>query len=195
MAARENQEGAMKTKEDRREEGKKAVVAGLVLAAALFVAATPAEARARRGATVVITTKAGSQISGELIAVKRDSLLILDRSGTDRSLDLTDLRSVKVFRRSKGGVGGLLGLVAGAAGGYLGGFASAAASGACPDCEAPLSGYLFGVIGGVLGLGVGAMIGEAAGGDVVISLQGQPEPSLQTRLRTLRKYARVGSPL
>jgi hypothetical protein len=140
---------------------------------------------------VVLTLKKGGEQAGELVTVRPDALVLLDPSGQGRTVDPAQVRSVRVVRSSKGGLGGMLGLVIGAAGGYLGGLAS----GGCPGCEAPLAGYGLGVLGGLVGLGAGAAIGGAAGRDVVISLDGETRSERADGLRKLRRFARVASPL
>ncbi|OGD19423.1 MAG: hypothetical protein A2W03_12755 [Candidatus Aminicenantes bacterium RBG_16_63_16] len=72
-------------------------------------------AKERRGAELVITKADGQQIIGELIAVKQGSLLLLDsRSGTDLSVNVGDLRDVKIVKKSKFWQGAGVGLLAGA---------------------------------------------------------------------------------
>jgi hypothetical protein len=168
----------------------------LALTAILLLAATPIQAKGRSGAKVVVDTGLGyTTIKGELIAVRPDSLLLLDGSGADRSIDVAQVRSVTVVKTSKAGIGGILGLLAGVGGGYLVGYTAAVASGACPDCEAPLSGFAGGFFGCFIGLGAGASLGSAAGRDVVIPLGGLSRTELTTQLKKLRKYARVSMPL
>jgi hypothetical protein len=168
----------------------------VALAAIMLLAAGPAQAERRSGAKVVVDTGLGyTTVKGELIAVRPDSILLLDGSGVDRSIDVAHVRSVTVVKRSKAGVGGILGFLAGASGGYLVGYASAVASGACPDCEAPLQGLTGGFLGCLVGLGLGASVGSAAGRDVVIPLGGLSRAELTTQLKKLRKYARVSGPL
>lgn len=167
-----------------------------VLLSALVLAVSSADAaQGRRGATVVVALKHGGDRSGELVAVRTSSLVMVDPEGLDATIDLCEARSVRIVRASKGGLGGLLGIVAGAAVGYLGGFAASAASGACPDCEAPLAGYGLGVLGGFVGLGVGALIGGSAGRDIFIPLDARAEPERSAQLRKLHRYARIATPL
>jgi hypothetical protein len=168
----------------------------MALAAIMLLAAGPAQAGRRSGAKVVVDTGLGyTTVKGELIAVRPDSLLLLDGSGADRSIDVAHVRSVRVVKTSKAGIGGILGLLAGASGGYLVGYSAAVASGACPDCEAPLTGFAGGFFGCFIGLGLGAALGSAAGRDVVIPLGGLSRAELTTQLKKLRKYARVSMPL
>lgn len=161
----------------------------------MILAGLSAHAGPRTGAKVSVMTRSGASHEGELIAVKPASVLLLDQFGWDQSIDLSDLQTVHIHRRSKAVPGALLGLVIGAGGGYLAGFASARAGGACPDCEAPLSGYAIGIVGGVIGLGAGAALGGGAGRDLVISFRGLTEAGRTAQLRRLRRYSRVAAPL
>lgn len=173
--------------------GGPAILTALLLS--LLLAGVPAQAGQRLGARVVVDLGFGVPVKGELIAVRPDSLLILDNSRVDRSIEVAHIRSVSIPKSSKAGIGGILGLIAGAGGGYLVGYTAAVASGACPDCEAPLQGLTGGVLGCLVGVGIGASIGSAAGRDVVIPLGGLSRPELTVQLKKLRKYARVVGPL
>jgi len=49
-------------------------------------------AKERRGAELMVDKKDGQQVRGELIAVKQDSLLLLEReSGADVSVDIEEI--------------------------------------------------------------------------------------------------------
>ena len=166
-------------------------IIALALALTLFVLAVQAMGQARRGARVVVTAKDGGQSEGELIAVKPASILLLGPSGQDLSLDVADVHSVMVFRKSKAGPGAIMGILAGVAGGYAGGTLYARARGYCPDCEAPLYGYGMGLLGGLVGLFGGLAVGASAGSDLIIHLGDQTAPTLINSLQKLRKYARI----
>jgi len=77
----------------------------------------------RRGADLMVTLKDGKTISGELIAVKRDSLLLFNSSQLDISVDVSDISKIKVVRKSKAlkglGLGFLSEFAAGAVVGYV----------------------------------------------------------------------------
>ena len=161
----------------------------------LILAGLPAHAGPRTGAKVSVMTRSGARYQGELVAVKPASVLLLDQFGWDQSIDLSDVQTVHIHRKSNAVPGALLGLVIGAGGGYLAGIASARAGGACPDCEAPLSGYAIGIVGGFIGLGAGAVLGRGAGRDLVISFCGLTEAGRTAQIRRLRRYARVAAPL
>jgi hypothetical protein len=95
------------------------IIGLLVLPAALST-------KGKRGATLVVTRLDGTLVSGELIAVKLDSLPLLDTGAADLSVDFGDIPSVRIVRRSKIGKGVLYGFLGGALGG--------AVWGAAPTC-------------------------------------------------------------
>ena len=163
----------------------------IAMAVSLVMLAAEAVGQVKRGATVLVTTKQGSQVGGELVAVKSTSIVLLEPSGKDFSLDMAEVHSVLVIRKSKIGQGAILGLLAGVAGGYAGGAAYAEASGMCPGCEAPMARAGLGVLGGVLGLVGGVIVGASAGHDLNIILDDATAPSFAASLQKLRKYARV----
>ena len=74
----------------------------------------------KRGAELVITKKDSQKVKGELIAVKENSLLLLDsKSGADVSIDIADIRIIRIVNKSKAVRGILIGGGAGALWGYL----------------------------------------------------------------------------
>ena len=67
----------------------------------------------KHGTNLVIQKKDGRQISGELIAVKENSLLLLDsESGADVSVDIKDIKVIKM-KKSMTRLGMGIGCVAG----------------------------------------------------------------------------------
>ncbi len=160
----------------------------------LFVAVFPGWGQTGRGATVIVTTKQGSQTAGELIAVRASSLLLLEPSGKDLGVDMAEVRSVLVLRRSKAAGGAVMGLLAGAVGGYAGGAIYAKSAGLCPGCEAPYARIGWGVLGGIAGLVGGVIVGASAGHDLLITLDDPGSAAFQPGLKKLRKYARIANP-
>jgi hypothetical protein len=181
----------MKAKRESRTELRRGVV--LTLVAAVILAA-PLAGQAKKGATVLVTMKAGEQVEGELIAVKPASLLLLSSSGQDRSIDTAEVFSVTVVRRSKAGQGAMLGLTIGAVGGFAGGAIYAKAAHLCPGCEAPMARAGMGVLGGLAGVVGGLIAGVSAGRDLNLALDSPDSPSFATSLQKLKKYARVQDP-
>ena len=90
-------------------------LAATVLAFLILVLPGALSARERRGANLVITLKDGQQVKGELIAVKPDSLLLLNVAGADQSVDLVGIRSIRIVKKEYGGTGAICGLSAGLA--------------------------------------------------------------------------------
>jgi len=146
-------------------------LAATVLAFLILVLPGALSARERRGANLVITLKDGQQIKGELIAVKPDSLLLLAEK--DESIDLLGIKSIRIVRKSKAMLGGLLaGMVA--TGIYFspGG-----------DVDQAFSGQLF-VLPACVAIGIVA--GAMAGTDKII-----PESEVRNALGYLRGMARI----
>ena len=79
-------------------------------------------AKKRSGAGLVIQKKDGKQEAGELIAVKQNSLLLLDYKGVDLSVNIGEIRVIEIMKKSKTLVSGGIGLVSGAAIGALIGY-------------------------------------------------------------------------
>ena len=91
-------------------------LAATVVAFMIFALPVGLSAREKRGAKVAITFKDGHYAAGELIAVKPDSLLLLNFHGIDESVELAGIRSVRVVRKSKALLGAACGLLAGMVG-------------------------------------------------------------------------------
>jgi hypothetical protein len=153
-----------------------------VICIALLLLSLPAvlSARERRGANIVVTLKDGQTVSGELIAVKPDSLLLL--AWKDESVNLIGIRSIRIVRKSKARLGGACGMLAGA---LIGGIEVALEGGAREEIGL---GIVFGgILGGVVGLGVGAI----AGTDKTIQFEGKSESEVRQALAYLRKKSRI----
>jgi hypothetical protein len=154
----------------------------LVLPAAL-------SARERRGANLVITLKDGRYVAGELIAVKPDSLLLLNPNGKDESIAVADIAIIRIVRRSKAWQGLLIGFVPGAVGGAVRGARLPPDAGGGPvrgEIGALLGGALFGGVAGLVGLAAGL----GAGLDTKIDLAGLPDAETGNVLIKLNRQAR-----
>ena len=153
------------------------VVSFLVLPAGL-------SAKERRGANLIVTRLDGSQLSGELIAVKRDSLLLLS-NGRDESVDLADIKTVRIVKKSLAGKGALYGFLAGAAGGALWGSANQDED-VWGNGTALVAGAYVGAIGALSGL----LLGSVAGLDSSFTFAGKPETVVNEYWDKLRAHAR-----
>jgi hypothetical protein len=143
-------------------------------------------AKAKQGASLIVTLKDGSQTNGELIAVKKDSLVLLNPVGKDESVALADISAVTIAKPSKAGKGFLTGLLVGGIGGGIAGAAMPTDEGY--QALAIVGGALvIGAIGGLIGFGLGA----AAGTDETIEFRGLSEAGVEQVLTRLRGMARM----
>ena len=130
----------------------------------------------------------GQVVEGELIAVKENSLLILEtKSGADFTITNSDLSIITIVKKSKALLGGGIGFLAGAGIGALIGYSihdtyMATAS----------ESTVFGAVGGaVLGLSAGAVIGAIVGADKTIQIEGRTELEISKEMDILREKARI----
>ena len=136
-------------------------------------------AKEKRGVKLIITKTDGQQIRGELITIKPNSLLLLDTEGKDVSIDIGDIKVIRIVKKafSGAGVGFLIGAVpAIIIGIYM---------------EAPAAGYLRAI--GLFG-GIGALLGifrVAAGTDKTIQIEGMSDSEIKEAMDKLRKKARI----
>jgi len=166
----------------------------LWLALSLLGAAGSLWAKVRRGAEVIVFMKDGSNVTGELIAVKPTSLLLVEsESGRDSSVDLGEVFRVTVKRESRAKQGLVSGLLIG---GCLGAV-QALASGLKEEGDttsnmtaaavlSPIPILIFGAVGALVGAG----IGEAAGQDKEFPIHGRDEGAISETLKSLRAEAR-----
>ena len=157
-----------------------------VLAAFLnFVIPGGLAAQGRRGADLIVTVKDGKGFRGELIAVKPDSLLLLDHmTGKDASAAIAEISLIKILRQSKALTGFLTGFIPGAAGGAAWG--ARAMHGDMPELGAIYGGLVVGTIAGLVGLTAGI----GAGLDSEIDFAGLPEAERSRVLAKLSRQAR-----
>jgi len=100
-------------------KGKKFIA--LFLTFSLMMLSVNLYAKERRGAKLIVTKTDGQKIRGELITVKPNSLLLLDTDGKDVSIDIVDIKVIRVVKKSEALSGAVLGiLIGGAAGAALG---------------------------------------------------------------------------
>jgi hypothetical protein len=154
-----------------------------VLALLILVLPRALSARERRGANLAVTLKDGHKVTGELIAVKPDSLLMLGLDGKDESVVFADIATIRIVRRSKAWRGLLYGFVPGALGGAI------LASGGHNDAgvlKLVIGGLVIGAASGLVGFAAGA----GAGIDSEIRLAGLPESAVNKVLARLRRQAR-----
>ena len=158
-------------------------LAATVLAFLILVLPGALSARERRGANLVITLKDGQQVKGELIAVKPDSLLLL--AGKDESVDLVGIRSIRIVKKDKGGLGAKYGLLAGWVGTLI---YAKTQKGVVNQAGAALGAWLLFVPAGAV---IGVVAGVMAGKDKTIQLEGKSESEVRQALAYLRGKARI----
>lgn len=93
---------------------RKAISLFLVLSTLAF--SMPLSAKEKKGADLIIQKTNGIQVRGELIAVKLNSLILRDReSGAGVSVDIRNIRVLKIKKKSKTLLGAGVGLIVGGA--------------------------------------------------------------------------------
>jgi hypothetical protein len=162
-----------------------------VLAFMILVLPGALSARERRGAKLGITLKDGHYFAGELIAVKPDSLLLLNPAQKDESIEIAGIRSIRIVRKSKALLGAGCGLLAAVV-------ATVIVSSGQKESDNPFE--LFGqglevagaaVAFGGIGLGIGIGGGLLAGKDKLIQLEGKSESEVRKAMAYLRGKARI----
>jgi hypothetical protein len=147
----------------------------------------------RLGATLVVQKKDGAQEKGELIAVKQNSILLLgSSSGADVSIDVPDIKTIRIVKKSKalpglgygfligGGVGAGIGLASGNdSPGHFVMFTAGQ--------KALIIGAVFGAVGGVVGL----LVGGLGTKDEIFPIEGKSDPVIQAELMVLKRKARI----
>ena len=148
------------------------------------------ESGSKRGAEIVVQKNDGGQIHGELIAVKKTSLLLLEtESGRDVSVDVNAIEIVHILKGPKTGLGAISGFL-------VGGAVGVAATGKNKDCGQCPDSSGRSIVGGALLGGVGALIGAligsaSRGSNEILVLKGLPQEELDARLEEIRSKARI----
>ena len=139
----------------------------------------------KHGAELDVWKKSGWLVTGELIAVKPNSLLLLNPQGKDVSVDIADIKVIRIVKKSKA-------LLGAGIGGGAGALATIIFVALTPLREEPLE-YKFNVavVGGAYGAILGALLGLVAGKDKTIQIEGMTESEIQETLDKLRKKARI----
>ena len=160
----------------------------LFLVFSFGVLITPVTAKERRGAELEILKIDAQRVRGELIAVKQDSLLLLKTEGSDVSVNIVDVKSVLIIKKSKFLKGMGIGFLSGA---LLGGLLGAIGGEENETWPREAIALLFAGIGSGTGLLVGGILGANAGKDKVLQIWGKSDSELKVILEELRKNARI----
>jgi hypothetical protein len=165
----------------------------LFLVLSLLLLSIPLTAKEKKGADLMVRKTDGTEVRGELIAVKENSVVLMDgNSGADVTVGVDDISLIKIVKKSKAlQDAGLLFLVFCGTGLVLGSLASKEKSGfdILSDSEVFIGlGFLLGLITG----GIGAVAGSLAGKDETIQIKRGSDPRLKSLiLQDLRKKARI----
>ena len=154
-------------------------------------------AKREHGSLLMITKKDSGQIIGELVAVKanRKSLLLLgSESKVDVSVDIKDIKAIRIVKESKAAsvasVGFLAGAVLGAIGGKMMGIEIISFNGGEDEGEG--SRVVMGaLIGGCIGALIGGIVGAGYGIDKTIRIEGKSDLEIEKILEKLCKKARI----
>jgi len=149
-------------------------------------------AREKKGADLIIQKIDGTEVRGELIAVKQNSLLLLDRfSGADVTIDIEGIGTIKIVKKTNLLAGAGLGLIIGGGIGGLVGFAGG-------DVESPPFYFtaadmaaFWAFIAGIEGVIIGVIVSALKGKDKTIPFIGKSDSEIQEIFEKLRKKARV----
>jgi hypothetical protein len=138
------------------------------------------------GIDLIITCLDGRQVRGELIAVKTDTLVLFGTDAKVESVLLTDIKNIRICRKSKAWQGLLGGFLAGAVGGAIWGGLSGGEEWGLSG-GAILGAFLVAIPASLPGL----VVGMAAGLDDEIDLAGLPETERNRILAKLSRQARA----
>ncbi len=162
----------------------------LILLFSLMALTGNLSAAERKGVKLEIQLIGAQQVTGELVTVKKDSLLILDEATeTDSTIHISDIDSIKVNNKSlmfELGMGGFL--LAGAARLSLHSTVEKDTSNTEGATEHQVQEVWF---IGMAGAAVGVLAGALAGIDKTVQIQGESDADIQRTLVKLSKKARV----
>lgn len=151
-------------------------------------------AQVKKGAKLTVEKIDGQEVTGELITVKKDSLLLLNaETNADITVQIKDVKAITIRNKSMMIELGLLGALGGAATQGLTGKSgreTTHAVGGDDDTEISQTSTSFLLFGAIAG-GVGLLLGAAMGMNKKIQIQGKSDTEIQKALETLSKKARV----
>lgn len=167
----------------------------VILSIGLFIT-QPIFARVRQGGIVQIVGNDGTTVTGELIAVRGNSLLLVEKhSAEGTSIDLTEIRSLDLLRETRAVGGAVIGLLGGIAIGACVGYLvtpSSSSSWLFPANfgKAIAAGRGAG-IGSLAGLAFGAIIGASKPTQVRLVEEGSCLMTENELLKKLKSIARI----
>lgn len=168
---------------------KKAI--SLFLVFSMLVLSRNVFATEKKGADLIILKTDGTEIRGELIAVKEKSLLLVERnSGIDYSININEIKITRIHKNSLLPV--TIGLTAGIVIGMGVGSAIEQAKVFAPTGFDMNFGPLFLALGiASIGLTIGVLMGT----DKTFQFEGMSKSETQESLKKLSKKARIKNPM
>jgi hypothetical protein len=160
----------------------------VALALAVLIAPHGLAAGSKRGADLVVIRLDGSNVSGELIAVKPDSVLLLDERGRDVTVDKAKVRSIRVLGKRRTGKGILYGSLIGFSGGAILGVAT----GKIDNYSSGASSFLLCIPAAFVGGLVGLLVGYTKRDSATMDLAGAPPDVQNAFWDRLRALSRTG---
>jgi hypothetical protein len=161
----------------------------LFLAFSLMMLSVNLYAKERRGAKLIVTKKHGYETEGELITVKPNSLLLLSITGRDMSVDIADIRDIRIVKKSKLLTGAWVGIAVGGGTGVLIGRSFRVWDRMSMSQAA--SGWFWGIFGAIVGLLVGGTIGAVVGIDEKIHIENMTDSEIRGAMYKLSRKARI----
>ena len=159
----------------------------LVIGVSLLFPSGALFAKERQGAQLEITKTDGTEIKGELIGLKQDSTLILESSSRiGASLDISDIKVIKIVKGSKTVEGFVLGFLAGGAVGAAIGATTYSGGGWGRGFNAEGGGIAGGLAGGLLG----GVTGSSIHNYETFQIEGKSPEEIKKVLKKLRTQAR-----
>lgn len=142
----------------------------------------------RKGVKLDIQKIDGQKVNGELITVKPDSLLLLDSEGVDVSVDIKDVESIKILKKSKAYELGLAGFLVGAT---IRGVGHSMVRKEEVGEETTQHFFQASIVWGFYAGVAGIVIGMALGIDKTIKIEGKSDVEIDAALEKLSKKARI----
>jgi hypothetical protein len=142
----------------------------------------------KKEAELEIVKKNGQKMRGELIAVKKDSLLLLSSEGVDISSDIKDIREVSLVKKYKLWRGPILGYLVTGASLMIIWYATDPEGASDPEGGGPL---VAGLILGIPGIFLGLIVEGFWSSDKTYQIEGRSDSEIMAVLDELHKKARV----
>jgi hypothetical protein len=170
----------------------------LLLVASVITLSMPLTAKDRKGADLIIQKSDGTQVSGELIAVKERSLLLKEReSGADVTVGVVDVEIITILKKSNllksagsglligGGIGVILGILGASS------METIFRVVEIEQGEKAKAALYAGAIGASYGIVIGLIVGAFSGKEKTFQFEGKTDSEMREILEKLRKKARV----